>query len=311
MSRYERANDPFISVNDQFFSMRSSSVEWSKRSESFEKVVGYSVFARRLELCLRAVSRVETLDREGFVNLLADLKDTRNSFLNVRKKVKAELSESLEDLNIIDCGAGVGSIISFIEWADLPYPRQLVLVEPNFEYFNFIKQRIEKKQDKKSSLIILSKRTYDRHAEPESVIYEVQDERNGNLSELQVVNSSIDSDFCSVPVVVTKDAAFTFIGVSKYYKASEFRDIVNVARKKLTIANIDRIVFNAQGAVGVLSSSSLFEQNVYIAIKKFYQTAITGKPNLHNFYTKEDLDSFEQEYTIVHNFGHSIIVCLA
>lgn len=309
MPSYERVADSFINTKDSHFLMKDSARKWNERSEAFGVLFGYVVFARRLELCLRAASGVETQDREGLGSLLSDLTDARNGFSNVRRKIKIELSESLRNSSIVDCGAGTGSMMGFIEWADLPYPRQFVLVEPNPEYFNFIKRRIEGGDDENAatSLTVLSKTVHDWHADSDSVVYEVEDTRNGNLSEIQIINSTVDSATASS---IAQEAVLTFVGVSKYYSASEFKEMIDVASRKLVGARPDRVAFNTQGAGDAIPSVSHFERSMYRMAKRLHQIAISGKPNLHNFYTREDLDSFGRQYNIVHNFGNAIVVSL-
>ena len=309
MPLYERAADSFINTKDSHFLMKDSARKWNERSEAFGTLFGYVVFARRLELCLRAALGVETQDREGLGSLFSDLTDVRNGFSNVRRKIKIELSESLRGSNIIDCGAGTGSMMGFIEWVDLPYPRQFVLVEPNPEYFNFMKKRIEDKdkENNATSLIALSKTIHDRHADSESIVYEVEDTRNGNLSEIQIINSTVDG---STAFPIAQEAVLTFVGVSKYYSASEFKEMIDVASRKLIETTPDRVAFNTQGTGDVIPSVSHFERSMYRTAKRFHQIAISGKPNLHNFYTREDLDSFGRQYNVAHNFGNAIVVSL-
>lgn len=309
MPSYERVVDSFINMRDRHFLMKDSASQWRERSEAFKTLFGYTIFAKRLELCLRAVSGVTTQNREGLGSLLSDLRDAHNGFLNVKNLIRQELSPGLRDSNIVDCGAGTGSMIGFIEWADLPYPRQLTLVEPNPDYFASIKERIESEDggEAKTSLLTLSKTVHDRHGDPESIVYEVQDTRNGNLSEIQIINSTVEDHNVSF---TTQEATLMFVGVSKYYSASEFKEMIDAASKNLIGATPSRVSFNTQGVGGVLPNVSRFERAMYRMTKRLHQIAISGRPNLHNFYTRADLDSFGREYSVIHNFGNAIVISL-
>ena len=309
MALYERASDAFINTDGEHFSMRDSASDWHRRAESFDTLFGYAVFARRLEFCLRGVSDVSTEGREGMLSLFADLADYPHDFENVKEKIKGDLGAFLRESRIADCGAGTGSVLSFIEWADLPYPQQLTLLEPNPNFYKFIKDRIESSdgQGPKNSLNVLSKVDVNVHGNSEYVVYEVWDKRSGDMSEIQVINDRVEA---SDAPPISKEASLVLVGVSKYFSAEEFKSIVDVAGDALVSSRLQSISFNTQGTGDVIPRVTHLERGLYRMLKRFHQIKISGRPNLHHFYSRGDLAWFGDDYSLTHNYGNSIIVTL-
>jgi hypothetical protein len=311
MSRYERDSDRFIS-NQQagYFKMRDNPQDWYKRAESFSTIQGYILFARRMELCLRLSMGVSTEGREGVLSLAQDLLTFQKGFGSVKARIRDDLQGMMERASIADCGAGTGSILSFIEWAGLPYPEQLIMVEPNEEYFVFLKNRIEGAVNTptKSRLAIVGKEVHDRHDQIEHVVYVVQDKATGKQSQIQLINSSLQTN--ELPVA-SKTSSIVFVGVSKYYKPLEFRDLVENAQDNFHPAGKGITAFNTQGKKDSLPQTVAFaERLAYAGVKAFHQTALTGRPTFHNSYSLNEILSLPGDAKIIHNFGKAIIVAL-
>jgi hypothetical protein len=312
MARYEIENDRFIVPEKSgAFRMRDSAQGWYKRAESFETIQGYVLFARRMELCLRCALGASTDGREGLSTLTRDLLTVKSGYRRIKEKIRTDLGPLIQNASIADAGAGTGSILGFIEWAGLPYPKEMVLLEPNAQYYAFLSSRIEGTIDTstRKRLSILSKEPRDCDNQPNHGVYVVHDNLTGNESQVHVINTAAqDRD---IPVTGYSEAII-FVGVSKYYKPEEFRLLVENMQSKFYSPEGGVTAFNTQGKKDVLSlDNHSIERITYRLLKAMHQLAISGKPTLHNFYGRAEIADFPGKATVVHNFGDAIIVALS
>ncbi len=311
MGRYERTQDTFI-VPDQSgsFGMKDSPQDWRRRAESFDKPLSYLVFARRMELSLRVALNVPTAGREGLGSAIVDLVSAPRKFEPVKRTVRTELAPAMESASLADCGAGTGSVLGFVEWAGLPYPKQLVLLEPSSAYYEFLQERIEGKvaTNTRDRLSVIGREEHSRHYEVEHVVYVVQDAQTGQQSQIQLIHATAEEG--NLPVAA-KTSGIIFVGVSKYFSPSEFKQMVMSAHANFYGPDGGITAFNTQAKKDLLPSNiSLIERMTYIGIKIINQALITGKPTLHNFYGREDIETFPGTPIIVHNGGDAIVVGL-
>lgn len=310
MATYSREKDSFILSNvDSTFGMHDTPSEWYRRSEAFSTIQGYVLFARRMELCLRTALGATTDNREGSGSLIKDLAEAP-SFATVKSQLNEELASLLTSSSMADCGAGTGSLLGFIEWAGLPYPKDLILIEPNDGFFAFLQQRIEGKVNTSTSarlqVITVEKNT--RHDQTQHVVYVIRDAVTGRESRIQLIHAAAQDR--NVPAVVTP-TGLIFVGVSKYFNANEFLTLVENAQTTLGLKHGAITSFNAQGAKDVLKGRvPTLERLLYRGIKQVHQLVISGRPTLHNYYDTQDLAQYPGELQIKHNFGDAIIVTL-
>ncbi len=309
MSKYERTRDKFLSNNpDGSFGMKRSPKEWHRKAEAFDTIEGYILFARRMELSLRSAIGAPTEGREGMNSTLKDVLTASTAFSPIKSRLRRDLNPLLATTSLADCGAGTGSMLSFIEWANLAYPKQITLLEPNDTYFEFLQDRIEGKvaTSTRNRLSVDSKEYNNRHDQIENTVYIVQDNLTGNQSQIQLIHATAESE--DLPAAMPSEALI-FVGVSKYYQPKDFRRLVRNAQSHFQGKEGGLTTFNTQGKKGMLPTHSP-EQMAYRGAKMIHQLAVSGRPTLHNFYDTADINTFSGNSTIVHNYGSSIVVSL-
>jgi len=306
---YERVGDTFIVPQGNAFTMRDNPAQWYKRAESFDTVQGYVIFGRRMELCLRSVLGADTASREGTATLIRDVFTAPRKFASIRTRLQADIGSILPDAALADCGAGSGSLLGFVEWADLPYPKRLVLLEPADKYYAFLQHRIEGSVYTPTGqrLQVLEKEAHTRHDETEHVVYVVQDAKTGNQSQIQLIHAPAQQK--ALPLA-DKTNGLMFMGVSKYYTSGEFKEMVENAQAQLLDDDMGITAFNTQAHTEVIPHLSIMEHLAYRGLKAAHQLKVSGKATLHNFYVTEDIVRFPGQKHIVHNFGNAIIVVL-
>lgn len=308
MFNYQRERDTFIrTLADGTFRMRDSAQRWHQRAESFGSAKGYLIFARRMELCLRAALGVPVVGREGLSSLARDYLSAPARFESVRSQLRTDLSILLRKSSMVDCGAGTGALLGFIEWARLPYPDQLILLEPNPQYFDFLRARIEGKVNThtRDRLSVITKELH--HTPIHHVIYLVQDQHTGNQSQIQIMRATAGHK--SLPAAA-RASAIMFVGVSKYYHPNEFRALVTNVQ---SVFQPERgvTVFNAQGTQDALPNRvSRMERVAYYLVKIALQLEVSGKIIFHNSFSRSDINSLPGKAHIIHNYGNAIVVAL-